>query len=223
MDMQQFNLSNYQFGFHDKAKPFFSSSKGLSEKIVREISGMKNEPAWMLEKRLLALKLFYSKKMPGWGGDLSHLDFDNIFYYVKPMDKQGRTWDEVPLEIKNTFDKIGIPEAEKKFLAGVGAQYDSEVVYHSISKMLEKKGVIFTDTDTALQKYPELVRQYFGTIIPAADNKFAALNTAVWSGGSFIYVPKGVHVELPLQAYFRINAKNMGQFERTLILADEGS
>lgn len=161
--------------------------------------------------------------MPGFGGDLSTLDFDNIFYYVKPMDKQGRTWEEVPSEIKNTFDKIGIPEAEKKFLAGVGAQYDSEMVYHSVSKMLEKKGVIFVDTDTAVQKYPELVRQYFGTIIPAADNKFAALNTAVWSGGSFIYIPKGVYVELPLQAYFRINAKNMGQFERTLILADEGS
>lgn len=221
--MQQFDLSNYEFGFHDKIKPVFSTKKGLSEKVVREISAMKGEPLWMLEHRLRALSLFYSKKMPGFGGDLSHLDFDNIFYYVKPMDKQGRTWDEVPAEIKNTFDKIGIPEAEKKFLAGVGAQYDSEMVYHSVSKMLEKKGVIFVDTDTAVKKYPELVKQYFGTIIPAADNKFAALNTAVWSGGSFIYVPKGVRVELPLQAYFRINAKNMGQFERTLILADEGS
>ncbi|QQG41024.1 MAG: Fe-S cluster assembly protein SufB [Candidatus Levyibacteriota bacterium] len=221
--MQQFNTSNYEYGFHDLIKPVFSTKKGLSEKVVREISWMKKEPAWMLEHRLKALALFYSKKMPGFGGDLSTLDFDNIFYYVKPMDKQGRTWEEVPSEIKNTFDKIGIPEAEKKFLAGVGAQYDSEMVYHSVSKMLEKKGVIFVDTDTAVQKYPELVRQYFGTIIPAADNKFAALNTAVWSGGSFIYIPKGVYVELPLQAYFRINAKNMGQFERTLILADEGS
>ena len=221
--MQQFDLSGYEFGFHDKGKPVFSTAKGLSEKIVREISAMKKEPMWMLEKRLAALKLFYTKKLPMWGGDLTRLNFDEIFYYVKPTDKQGRTWDEVPAEIKNTFDKIGIPEAEKKFLAGVGAQYDSEVVYHSISKMLEKKGVIFADTDTAVQKYPELVKQYFGTIIPAADNKFAALNTAVWSGGSFIYVPKGVRVELPLQAYFRINAKNMGQFERTLIIADEGS
>lgn len=221
--MQQFDLSNYEFGFHDKIKPVFSTKKGLSENVVREISAMKHEPSWMLEKRLMALSLFYSKKMPQWGGDLTRINFDNIYYYVKPMDKQGRTWEEVPTEIKNTFDKIGIPEAEKKFLAGVGAQYDSEMVYHSVSKMLEKKGVIFVDTDTALQKYPELVKQYFGTIIPAADNKFAALNTAVWSGGSFIYVPKGVRVELPLQAYFRINAKNMGQFERTLILADEGS
>ncbi len=221
--MQQFDLSNYEFGFHDKIKPVFSTAKGLSEKVVREISAMKNEPGWMLEKRLSALALFYSKKMPNWGGDLTKINFDNIYYYVKPTDKQGRTWEEVPLEIKNTFEKIGIPQAEQKFLSGVGAQYDSEVVYHSISKMLEKKGVIFVDTDTAVKKYPELVKQYFGTIIPAADNKFAALNTAVWSGGSFIYVPKNVHVELPLQAYFRINAKNMGQFERTFILADEGS
>jgi Fe-S cluster assembly protein SufB len=221
--MQQFDPQGYEFGFHDKAKPFFSTPKGLSEDIIREISGMKNEPAWMLAKRLHGLQLFYTKKMPTWGGDLSRLNFDEIYYYVKPTDKQGRTWDEVPQEIKNTFDKIGIPQAEQKFLSGVGAQYDSEVVYHSISKMLEKKGVIFTDSDTALQKYPELVKQYFGTIIPAADNKFAALNTAAWSGGSFIYVPKGVKVDLPLQAYFRINAKNMGQFERTLIIADEGS
>ncbi|MBI4080588.1 MAG: Fe-S cluster assembly protein SufB [Candidatus Levybacteria bacterium] len=214
---------NYQFGFHDDITPFFSTPKGLSENIVREISGMKQEPEWMLQKRLAALNIFYAKQMPPWGGDLSRIDFDNIYYYVKPTDKQGRTWDDVPSEIKNTFEKIGIPEAERKFLSGVGAQYDSEVVYHSISKMLEKKGVIFVDTDTAVKKYPELVKQYFGTIIPAADNKFAALNTATWSGGSFIYVPKGVRVELPLQAYFRINAKNMGQFERTLIIADEGS
>ncbi|MBI2431174.1 MAG: Fe-S cluster assembly protein SufB [Candidatus Levybacteria bacterium] len=221
--MQQFNLSNYQFGFHDKIKPVFSTAKGLSEDIVKEISWMKKEPDWMWEKRLAALTLFYSKKMPNWGGDLTKINFDNIYYYIKPTDKQGRTWEEVPADIKNTFDKIGVPEAEKKFLSGVGAQYDSEMIYHSISKMLEKKGVIFVDTDTAVKKYPELVKQYFGTIIPAADNKFAALNTAVWSGGSFIYVPKGVRVDLPLQAYFRINAKNMGQFERTLIIADEGS
>lgn len=221
--MQQFDVTNYQFGFHDKIKPFFASKKGLSEQIVREISHMKNEPAWMLEARLKALVIYMAKKLPVWGGNLTKLNFDEIFYYVKPMDKQGRTWDEVPAEIKNTFEKIGIPQAEQKFLAGVGAQYDSEVIYHSISKMLSKKGVIFVDSDTAVQKYPELVRQYFGKVIPAADNKFAALNTAVWSGGSFIYVPKGVHVELPLQAYFRINARNMGQFERTLIIADEGS
>lgn len=223
MDMRQFDLGNYEFGFHDTIKPVFSTAKGLSEHVVREISHIKNEPSWMLEIRLAALAMFYSKKLPLWGADLQRLNFDDIFYYVRPMDKQGRTWDEVPQEIKNTFEKIGIPEAERKFLSGVGAQYDSEVIYHSISKMLEKKGVIFVDTDTALKKYPELLRQYFGKIIPPADNKLAALNTAVWSGGSFIYVPKGVHVELPLQAYFRINAKNMGQFERTLIIADEGS
>jgi len=220
--MQQFDLQ-YEFGFHDSIKPVFSTKKGLSEETVREISAMKQEPKWMLEKRLLAYKIFQMKSMPTWGGDLSSINFNNIYYYVKPTDKQGRTWDDVPAEIKNTFDKIGIPEAEKKFLSGVGAQYDSEMVYHSVSKMLEKKGVIFLDSDTALKKYPDLVKQYFGKVIPPSDNKFAALNTAVWSGGSFIYVPKGVRVELPLQAYFRINAKNMGQFERTLIIADEGS
>jgi Fe-S cluster assembly protein SufB len=220
--MQQFD-SKYKFGFHDKRKPFFSTPKGLSEDIVREISGYKNEPSWMLDIRLNALAMFYNKQMPPWGGDLSRIDFDDIYYYVKPTERQERNWDDVPSEIKNTFEKIGIPEAERKFLSGVGAQYDSEVVYHSISKMLEKKGVIFVDSDTAIQKYPELVKKYFGTIIPSADNKFAALNTAAWSGGSFIYVPPGVKVELPLQAYFRINTKNMGQFERTLIIADEGS
>lgn len=221
--MQQFDLAGYEFGFHDTIKPFYTSPKGLSKKIVEEISWMKKEPLWMREKRLAALEIFLSKKLPTWGGDLTRLDFDNLYYYVKPTDEQKRSWDDVPKEIKATFEKIGIPEAERKFLAGVGAQYDSEVVYHSISKMLEDKGVIFLDTDTAVKKYPEIVRTYFGTIIPAADNKFSALNTAVWSGGSFIYIPKGVSVQLPLQAYFRINAKNMGQFERTLILADEGS
>lgn len=221
--MQQFDAIDYQFGFHDSIAPTYKTPKGLSEEVVREISSIKKEPKWMLQKRLFALKLFFSKQMPTWGGNLSKLNFDDIYYYVKPTDRKVRTWDDVPPEIKNTFDKIGIPEAEKKFLAGVGAQYDSEVVYHSISSMLSKKGVIFVDTDTAVKKYPELVRQYFGTVVPAADNKFAALNTATWSGGSFIYVPKGVRVELPLQAYFRINAKNMGQFERTLIIADEGS
>lgn len=221
--MQRFDLPNYEFGFHDKRTPFYTTPKGLSENTVRDISEYKKEPAWMLEKRLKALKYFYAKPMPPWGGDLSRINFDNLYYYVKPTERQERSWDDVPDDIKNTFEKIGIPEAERKFLAGVGAQYDSEVVYHSISKMLEKKGVIFVDTDTAIKKYPELIKEYFGTVIPAGDNKFAALNTAVWSGGSFIYIPKGVHVALPLQAYFRINAKNMGQFERTLIIADEGS
>lgn len=223
MATTQFDLSAYQFGFHDDVKPFYATKKGLSEKTVDEISAIKKEPAWMRQKRLAALNIFFSKKLPMWGGNLKKLNFDNIYYYVRPMDKQGRTWDEVPNKIKDTFDKIGIPEAEKKFLAGVGAQYDSEVIYHSVSKMLTKKGVIFLDMDSGLAKYPELVAKYFGTVVPAGDNKFAALNTAVWSGGSFIYVPKGVRVELPLQAYFRINAKNMGQFERTLIIADEGS
>lgn len=221
--MQDYNLGNYQFGFHDSGKPFFSSDKGLTEKTVREISAMKNEPEWMLQKRLLGYKLFLDRPMPQWGGNLNKINFDEIYYYVKPIENQASSWENLPADIRNTYNKIGIPEAEQKFLAGVGAQYDSEVVYHSISKMLEKKGVIFCDTDTALQKYPEIMREHFGTIIPPGDNKFAALNTAVWSGGSFIYIPKGVKVELPLQAYFRINAKNMGQFERTLIIADEGS
>ncbi len=221
--MQQFDLSSYQFGFHDDIIPIYSTPKGLSENIVREISHQKNEPAWMLDIRLAALKIFEEKMMPTWGGDLSKIDFNNIYYYVKPTEKQVTKWEDLPQEIKTTYDKIGIPEAEKKFLAGVGAQYDSEVVYHNLSKMLESQGVIFCDTDTAVKKYPELLREYFGKIIPPGDNKFAALNTAVWSGGSFIYVPKGVHVKLPLQAYFRINARNMGQFERTLIIADEGS
>ncbi len=221
--MQQFDLSTYQFGFHDDIKPFYSTPRGLSEKIVQDISWQKKEPDWMLQRRLGALKIFYNKPLPIWGGNLKRLNFDQMYYYVNPTEKQATSWLDLPAEIKNTYDKIGIPQAEKKFLAGVGAQYDSQVVYHSISKMLEKKGVIFVDTDTAVKKYPELLRQYFGTIIPAGDNKFSALNTAVWSGGSFVYVPKGVRVELPLQAYFRINAKNMGQFERTLIIADEGS
>ena len=221
--MQQFNLSTYQFGFHDDIKPFYSTPRGLSKKIVREISWQKKEPDWMLKRRLGALKIFYNKPLPMWGGDLTRLHFDEMYYYVNPTEKQVTSWADLPAEIKNTYDKIGIPQAEKKFLAGVGAQYDSQVVYHSISKMLSKKGVIFVDTDTAVQKYPELVQEYFGKIIPAGDNKFAALNTATWSGGSFIYIPKGVRVDLPLQAYFRINAKNMGQFERTLIIADEGS
>ena len=218
--MQQFDV-NYKYGFHDNRKPFYTTPKGLSEKVVREISYQKNEPEWMLTRRLGALQVFYNRHMPPWSTDLSQLDFNDIYYYVRPTEKQATSWEDLPPDIKNTYDKIGIPEAEKKYLAGVGAQYDSEVVYHSISKMLEEKGVIFCDTDTALKKYPELFKEYFGKIIPAGDNKIAALNTAVWSGGSFIYVPKGVHVTLPLQAYFRINAQNMGQFERTLIIADD--
>lgn len=197
--------------------------KGLSESVVRKISALKNEPKWMLEIRLNALKIFNEKKLPSWGADLSSLNFDDICYYSKSTDRQSKSWADVPLEIKKTFDKIGVPKAERKFLAGLGAQYDSEVIYQNLSKMLSKKGVIFLDTDSALQKYPKLFREYFGTVIPASDNKFSALNTAVWSGGSFIHVPKNVKLELPLSAYFRINKRNLGQFERTLIIADEGS
>lgn len=201
----------------------FKTPRGLSREVVEAISYYKKEPDWMRNFRLQSLMIFEQKMMPPWGADLSGIDFDSMYYYISPSDRKFRDWKDVPADIKDTYDKIGIPEAEKKFLAGVGAQYDSEVVYHNLKKQWEEKGVIFVDTDTALQKYPDLFRDYFGTVIPAADNKFAALNSAVWSGGSFIYIPKGVHVEIPLQAYFRINAANMGQFERTLIIADEGS
>lgn len=213
----------YQYGFRDKDVSVFRTEKGLTREIVEEISRMKNEPAWMLEYRLKALDIFFSMPMPQWGGELSDLDFDSITYYVKPSEKVGRTWEEVPAEIKATFDKLGIPEAEQKFLAGVSAQYESEVVYHNMQEDLKEKGILFTDMDSAVQEYPDIVKEYFGTVVPATDNKFAALNTAVWSGGSFIYVPPGVSCEQPLQAYFRINSENMGQFERTLIIADEGS
>jgi len=216
-------LEAYKYGFRDEHKAVFQTGKGLSRDVVKAISGMKGEPDWMLDFRLKALDIFWKKPLPRWGGNLDDLDFDDIQYYVKPSEKQGRSWDEVPEEIKRTFDKLGIPEAEQKFLAGVSAQYESEVVYHNIKKELAAQGVIFMDTDTALKEYPELFREYFGTVVPPTDNKFAALNSAVWSGGSFIYVPKGVKVEIPLQAYFRINSENMGQFERTLIIADEGS
>ncbi len=199
----------------------FKSRKGLDRDVVAEISALKNEPEWMRDFRLRALEMFEKKPMPTWGGDLSHINFDDIYYYVKASAGNETSWDEVPEDIKYTFDRLGIPEAEQKFLAGAGAQFESEVVYHSIRKDLEEKGVIFTDTDSALRDHPELFREYFGTVIPPTDNKFAALNSAVWSGGSFIYVPKGIHVEMPLQAYFRINTKNMGQFERTLIIVDE--
>ncbi|OZU88679.1 Fe-S cluster assembly protein SufB [Virgibacillus indicus] len=216
-------MEGYEYGFHDKDVSVFRTERGLTKKVVEEISRMKEEPEWMLDQRLKALDLFYSKPMPQWGGDLSELDFDEIVYYVKPSEKQGRTWDEVPEEIKATFDKLGIPEAEQKYLAGVSAQYESEVVYQSLEEELEKQGIIFKDTDSALKEHEELFKEYFGKVIPASDNKFSALNTAVWSGGSFIYVPKGVQTTSPLQAYFRINSENMGQFERTLIIVDEGA
>jgi len=220
----QLELSTeYKYGFRDPERYTFKTEKGLSRRVVEQISEIKNEPGWMREIRLKALEIFESKPLPTWGGDLSELDFDDIYYYVRPTDRQGRTWDEVPEDIKRTFDRLGIPEAERKFLAGVSAQYDSEVVYHSVRQDLAKQGVIFCDMDTAVREYPDIVKEYFGTVVPAADNKFAALNTAVWSGGSFVYVPEGAHVEIPLQAYFRINAENMGQFERTLIICEPGS
>jgi len=213
------------YGFHVPERSVFKADPGLDETKVRQISGMKEEPAWMLEQRLRGYRNFVKKPMPTWTNTelLNSIRFDDIYYYLKPTEKQGESWDQVPAEIKETFDRLGIPEAERKFLAGVSAQYDSEAVYHSMREDLQKMGVIFLDMDTALKEQPELVRRYFGTVIPPADNKFAALNTSVWSGGSFIYVPKGVKVPMPLQAYFRINAKNMGQFERTLIIADEGA
>jgi Fe-S cluster assembly protein SufB len=217
-------LGRYEFGWADPDVAGATAKRGLNEAVVREISALKNEPEWMLQARLKALRLFERKPMPNWGADLSGIDFDNIKYFVRSTERQAASWDELPADIKNTYDKLGIPEAEKnRLIAGVAAQYESEVVYHQIREDLEKLGVLFLDTDTALKEQPELFREYFGTVIPAGDNKFSALNTAVWSGGSFIYVPPGVHVDIPLQAYFRINTENMGQFERTLIIADEGS
>jgi len=214
----------YEFGFHDPENYAFKAKKGLSREVVEDISSHKDEPTWMREFRLKALEHFDQRPMPIWaGGHMDAIDFQNIHYFVRASEKQGRTWEEVPDDIKNTFDKLGIPEAERKYLAGVGAQYESEVVYHQIREDLEKQGVIFKDMDTGLREHEDLVREYFSTVIPANDNKLASLNSAVWSGGSFVYVPPGVHVEMPLQAYFRINTENMGQFERTLIIADEGS
>ena len=211
-----------KYDFHTDSKAVFKARKGVDKEIVNQISDMKDEPDWMREFRLRSLEIFESKPMPKWGGSID-IDFQDIYYYLKPTDHQGKTWDDVPQEIKDTFDKLGIPEAEKKFLAGVKAQFESEVVYGSLKKELGDQGVIFTDTDSAVREHPELVREYFSTIIPPEDNKFAALNSAVWSGGSFIYVPPGVTIDFPLQAYFRINAENMGQFERTLIIVDEGA
>jgi len=212
-----------RYGFRDDEKHVVRIKPGLSEDVVRQISAIKNEPEWMLNFRLKALKVFLSKRMPTWGGDLSKIIFDNITYYLSSSDRKSRTWEEVPEDIKRTFDKLGIPEAEKKFLGGVGAQYESETIYHKLREDLEAQGVIFTDTDTALKEHENILKRFFSTVVPIEDNKFAALNSAVWSGGSFIYVPEGVKVDIPLQAYFRINAQNMGQFERTLIIADKGA
>lgn len=213
-----------KYDFRDTTESYATKfPRGLSEEIVRRISEHKEEPDWMTQFRVRAYRHFVSRPMPTWGADLSHIDFDNIYYYLKPTEKGSQSWEEVPENIKRTFDRLGIPEAERKFLAGVGAQYDSEVVYHKIHKDLEQQGVVFLGMDQGLKEHPEVVKKYFGTVIPPEDNKFAALNSAVWSGGSFIYVPAGVKVSLPLQAYFRINAENMGQFERTLIIAEPGS
>jgi Fe-S cluster assembly protein SufB len=217
-------LGEYQFGFHYPTDKYaFTSRKGLDAEIVAQISEMKGEPDWMREFRIKSLEIFESKPMPTWGGDLSGINFQDIFYYVKASDKQEKSWDDVPEDIRETYERLGIPEAERKYLAGVKAQYESEVVYGSLQEDLEKQGVLFTDTDSALKQYPEIFREHFGTVIPPNDNKFAALNSAVWSGGSFIYVPPGVQIDFPLQAYFRINTQNMGQFERTLIIVDEGA
>ena len=216
--------TSYDYGWHDSDAAGQSAKRGLDEQVVRDISAIKQEPQWRLERRLKAYEIFARKPMPTWGIDLSQLDMDQVKYYVRSTERPTNSWDDLPEDIKNTYDRLGIPQAEhERLVAGVAAQYESEVVYNQIRGDLEEQGVIFVDTDTALKKYPELFKEYFGTVVPAGDNKFAALNTAVWSGGSFIYVPPGVHVEIPLQAYFRINTENMGQFERTLIIADEGS
>ena len=224
MATENLDIDYTKYDFKDSTEMYVHlSKKGLSKDTVIEISKMKNEPQWMLDFRLRSYEIFMKKPMPTWGGDLSVIDFQNIYYYAKASDSVAKDWDDVPDNVKKTFDKLGIPEAEKKFLAGVGAQYESEVVYHSLREDLAKQGVLFLDTDQALIDHPELFKKYFGKIIPPEDNKFAALNSAVWSGGSFIYVPPGVHIDMPLQAYFRINAENIGQFERTLIIVDEGA
>ncbi len=220
----ELGVGDYQYGFHYGTEGYtFRGRKGIDREVVEQISAMKQEPAWMRDFRLQALDIFFQKPMPEWGGAVDEIDFQDIYYYVRASDRQEKSWDDLPADIKKTYDRLGIPEAEKKYLAGVKAQYESEVVYGSLQEDLAKKGVIFTDTDSAVREHPELLKKYFGTVIPSADNKFAALNSAVWSGGSFIYVPKGVEIEFPLQAYFRINSENMGQFERTLIIVDEGA
>jgi len=216
-------LDRYKYGFHDPDEAVFRTRKGLDRQVVEQISALKGEPQWMLEYRLKAFEHFQARPMPAWGGNLAQLNLDDIYYYVRPAEAEGKSWEDVPSTIKETFGRLGIPEAEQKFLAGVGAQYESEMVYHSILEHLEKQGVVFVSIEDGLRKYPDLFRKYFGTVIPITDNKMAALNSAVWSGGSFVYVPPGVKVDLPLQAYFRLNSANIGQFERTLIIADEGS
>lgn len=216
-------LGEYRYGFAAPDVSVFKTRKGLDEEVVKQISWMKGEPQWMLEFRLRALEHFRKRPMPTWGADLSGLNLDDIYYYVKPAEKEGRSWEDIPDPIKETFERLGVPEAERKFLAGLGAQYESEMVYHSIQEHLAKQGVIFVSIEDGLRHYPDLFREYFGKVVPIEDNKFAALNSAVWSGGSFVYVPKGVKVDLPLQAYFRLNVANIGQFERTLIIADEGA
>ena len=224
MTSEELNMDYSKYDFKDSTDLYvYTSKKGLSRGTIEEISRIKNEPQWMLDFRLRSYDIFMKKPMPIWGGDLSKINFQNIFYYTKASEKQSKSWDDVPDSVRKTFDKLGIPEAEKKFLAGVGAQYESETVYHNLREDLSKQGVIFSDTDTAVKEHPDILKKYFGKVIPPEDNKFAALNSAVWSGGSFIYVPPNVKIELPLQAYFRINAENIGQFERTLIIADEGS
>ena len=217
------DLEEYRYGWKSPETYVYKAPKGLSEEVVRKISAFKNEPEWMLEFRLRALRHFLQRPMPNWGPDLSDLNFDDIVYYVKPAEREGRSWDEVPEEIKRTFERLGIPEAEQKFLAGVGAQFESEMVYHRVKEELDRMGVIFKSIEDGLRDHPDLFRQYFGKVVPIEDNKFAALNSAVWSGGSFVYVPPGVKVEQPLQAYFRLNVANIGQFERTLIIIDEGA
>ena len=222
-DVAELGLDEYKYGFRDEEDYVFKSRKGLDEDIVRQISAHKNEPDWMLQNRLKALKHAQKRPWPTWGGDLSGLNFDEIFFYIRPSEKVGRTWDEVPDTIKNTFERLGIPDQERRILAGVGAQYESEVVYHSLKEEWEKQGVIFKGMDDGLREHEDLVREHFGTVVPFRDNLFAAVNTAVWSGGSLVYVPKGVKLDMPLQAYFRINAESMGQFERTLIIVEEGA
>lgn len=222
-EIEALSQQEYQYGFSDERENVYQTNRGLSEEIVREISKQKNEPEWMLDLRLKAYHKFYEMPMPSWGPNLSNLDFDNTIYYVKATDKVEKSWDDVPEDVKQTFEKLGIPEAEAKYLSGVSTQYDSEVVYENMLKEVEEKGIIFMDTDSALKKYPELFKEYFAKLVPMSDNKFAALNTAVWSGGTFIYIPKNVKLDMPLQAYFRINTKDMGQFERTLIIVDEGA
>lgn len=221
--MQKFKATPYQYGFSEPEIAIFKAKAGLNKQVIKQISAYKNEPLWMKQLRLKALSVFKKTSLPSWGGDLSEIDFDQIYYYLKPTDGIKKSWEDVPIEIKRTYERLGIPEAERKFLAGVKAQWDSEVVYGSLLKDIAKKGVIFLSMDEGLKQYPSLVKQYLGTVVPTYDNKFASLNTAVWSGGSFIYVPPNISIDLPLQAYFRLNAKNIGQFERTLIIADEGS